>query len=139
MFWVLDPRPIVLELSESEGIDLLCQFAPRWDGQGQCNTGFVYVSNRRKHTWFVKHLFQSLSFAAPLIHITEMDQYIWNTLIRHWRYGQLNHRILPFKHFSRVNENEPVTNETIVAHVVAGESKEKMENLKRFGFWKLSQ
>jgi len=140
VFWVKDPRPYLQALAHEETVDIMCQLAPRWDAQGQCNTGFLYISNRRIRLWFVKFFWQSLVFLTGIMDMINDDQKVFNCLLRHWRFAQVSQRILPLNYFLLAVDDVP--KEAVTAHVVgSGEHGNgmvgKVDRIQRIDLWRL--
>ena len=141
-FLILDPRPAMLELSKVEGSDLIAMWAPSGGLIGPTNTGFVFLSNRRtSYTPFLKDFMKTLvNVHPPMIVYSDSatDQAIWNVLIKHDSFDQVNVRILPREQFFalRPGDKRPdnILDVAYVVHFVAAMKRERMEKL---GVWYL--
>jgi len=137
VFWFQDPRPILIDLALESNEDIMCQYAPRWDGQGPCNGGFYYVSNHRDG-WFVKKFWSAIIAALPVL-VISTDQDLLNNMLRHWRYNQLHRRILPFDRFMRMKHKRDIWDGIITGHFVgqSGGCDRKARLLNESDLWKL--
>lgn len=108
--------------------DVLGMFSPFYLTKGGINTGFVFFRNTRKSRIFL----QTVENIAPLKRSS--DQELFNIVLRHYKFTQLEYRILPQHLFYKFNGKRrvPPGKDTLVYHAV-GTNKEK--NLRFHNMW----
>eukprot|EP00240_Pyramimonas_obovata_P004630 CAMPEP_0118956876 /NCGR_PEP_ID=MMETSP1169-20130426/61807_1 /TAXON_ID=36882 /ORGANISM="Pyramimonas obovata, Strain CCMP722" /LENGTH=414 /DNA_ID=CAMNT_0006904925 /DNA_START=667 /DNA_END=1912 /DNA_ORIENTATION=- len=135
--WVKDPVPFLRRSKFAFNMDILGQVAPRWDAQGQVNTGFVFIRSNKKTKLFM----DSLVSAIPLMLWKGDDQIVWNHLLRLWVFRQLHWQLIPHTIVrgvvggKEVDHRRQITNRTLVAHVLSGTGQEKRDRLATLGLW----
>mmetsp|Transcript_1650 Transcript_1650/g.2369 ORF Transcript_1650/g.2369 Transcript_1650/m.2369 type:complete len:386 (+) Transcript_1650:83-1240(+) len=110
--------------------DFLGMHAPRVDSLGFINTGFIFFAPTDKTLIFVKSL-ENLYLLK-----THSDQSLFNSVLRHPSFQQLDFRILPrqlffslWRSLYKYGFNE---NTTLAVHAIG---VRKMEKFQKYGFW----
>ena len=73
--------------------DLLGMYSPRHDSYGYMNSGFLYINPTMKSKILMKTL-ENLTFLKK-----GSDQVLWNSVLRHYRFQQVQQRVLPREYF----------------------------------------
>jgi len=97
---------------------------------GPGNSGFVFVRANQKGKVFM----QSFQNALALLFYTD-DQIVWNSMLRHFRFRQLNLAILPRPLVLDLHDGTTQWKgkHTYVLHVVA--NNQKLARLRKYGQW----
>ena len=148
--WVRSPL-WRFENPKLSGMDLQFQLAPRWDGQGVSNTGFILARPTARCRIFL----QSLVRASALYAMAGDDQIVWNTLLRHFHFSMLRWTTLPRRirgvgHTSgrymdlntRTGKDGTapwIDKDTVIVHAVAGSQSNKEKTLALTGNWYLNK
>lgn len=115
--------------------DILGMYSPRHDAYGYYNSGFLYIIPTRKSKIFMKTL-ENLTLLKRT-----SDQVIWNTLIRHYRFQQMQHRVLPREYFFTMWERPSASRQgydPVRAKCIHAVSIEKAKRLVSLGHWYLN-
>lgn len=125
--WVKDPRPVVMNDPALCNFDVLTQFAPRWDAQGQANTGFVFI----RPTWKGKTLARTLLNTVAIAMQVE-DQAWFNQVLRHHKFRAIPWRPMPRSLVVDYHGPKMRKPDSLVLHVVAYPKKQR---LAEAGLW----
>eukprot|EP00467_Chlorarachnion_reptans_P015921 CAMPEP_0114510754 /NCGR_PEP_ID=MMETSP0109-20121206/13979_1 /TAXON_ID=29199 /ORGANISM="Chlorarachnion reptans, Strain CCCM449" /LENGTH=378 /DNA_ID=CAMNT_0001690129 /DNA_START=53 /DNA_END=1189 /DNA_ORIENTATION=+ len=72
MIWQHDPRSWLRHTSS--GRDILTPLAPRWDGMGPANTGFMYFKSNMRVRWFLKTLMNLTPIKGSSDQVNNLDE-----------------------------------------------------------------
>jgi len=112
--------------------DMLVMYSPRQDQLGPINSGFIYFSPTKKSKILLR------SYENVCLIKRQSDQQLWNHLLRHYMFQQIEYRILPRNMFFILWESATKygysTNVTLVLHSA---SDKKAERLMELGQWHL--
>jgi hypothetical protein len=118
--WLKDPRPFLVNSSRRR--DFIAMLAPFWTSMGPVNTGFLFLAPTRQLWVFLKSMEN-----AAIIKGTS-DQKLWNHVLRHFTFQQLEWRLLPqeivYKYSGR-HAKKP-GHEAIVVHALGGSKRQKL-------------
>jgi hypothetical protein len=118
--WLKDPRPFLLQSSRRR--DFIAMLAPFWTSMGPVNTGFLFLAPTQQLWVFLKSMEN-----AAIIKGTS-DQKLWNHILRHFTFQQLEWRLLPqevvYKYSGR-HAKKPGP-EAIVVHALGGSKRQKL-------------
>jgi len=132
LVWLKDPLPFLHRSKFSYNMDILGQLAPRWDAQGQMNTGFVFVRSNSK----TKAFMSSIVAAIPIMAWAGDDQVVWNHLLRLWVFRQLHWQLYPSSLIMLLHQPRQLLKTTMVAHMVSGgRGTSKRDRLRDIGGW----
>lgn len=106
-------------------------YSPRHDSYGYMNSGFLYILPTRKSKILMKTL-ENLTFLKK-----GSDQILWNSVLRHYRFQQVQQRVLPREYFftmwGHASPKQGFDAERVMCiHVV---SIDKAKRLIRLGHW----
>lgn len=130
MVWLQNPLPWLVNGADTRDKDVLMALAPRGDAMGPGNSGFVFVRASPKSKIFM----QSFQNSIALLFYSD-DQIIWNSMLRHYKFRQLNMAILPRPLVLDLHDGTMKWKgkQTFVLHVVANNAK--LARLKRYDQW----
>jgi len=126
--WIKDPRPFLLDASRRR--DFIGMLAPFWTSMGPVNTGFLFLAPTRQLWVFLK----SMENAAVVKGTS--DQRLWNHVLRHYTFQQLEWRLLPqeviYKYSGR-HAKRPGP-DALVVHALGSKKRAKLQYLNMWSF-----
>jgi len=143
LVWLRDPRDGLLFNPQWNKVDVIGANAPRWDSHGPMNSGFIFFRSNRKTRAYLRAMVE----LTPIMYWLGTDQVMYNSLLRHWRFGQLHYHILPRSSFvdlhtfdGKSGTVKMISNETYVLHAVSSDGSadkvgHKASRLNLVGQW----
>jgi len=127
--WTQDPLPFFKRAIRRR--DFLGMLAPFWNSMGPVNTGLLYLAPTTQMKVFLKSMEN-----AAIVKDTS-DQRVWNTILRHFAFQQLEWRLLPqaiiYKYSGRHAKSPD--DQTLLMHAVGSSKRIK---LARYDLWLLT-
>ncbi|KAH9256983.1 hypothetical protein BASA81_004804 [Batrachochytrium salamandrivorans] len=126
--WLQNPFPFFESAIQRR--DFIGMLAPFWTSMGPVNTGLLFLAPTLQTKVFLKSMEN-----AAIVKGTS-DQKLWNAILRHFSFQQLEWRLLPqevvYKYSGR--GATPPNQHTLLMHAVGSGKREK---LARFKLWLL--
>lgn len=126
--WLQNPFPFFESAIQRR--DFIGMLAPFWTSMGPVNTGLLFLAPTLQTKVFLKSMEN-----AAIVKGTS-DQKLWNAILRHFSFQQLEWRLLPqevvYKYSGR--SATPPNQHTLLMHAVGSGKREK---LARFNLWLL--
>lgn len=128
--WLRDPFPFFRQAGKRR--DFIGMLAPFWTSMGPVNTGLLYLRPTTQTKVFLKSMEN-----AAIVKGTS-DQRLWNAILRHFSFQQLEWRLLPQNIVYKYSGSKavPPGEDTLLLHAVGSGKREKMA---RFNLWLLDK